>query len=103
MEERLKILIQVPGRQYLLPLIFLEKSQRTLPGNYGEDVRGPLPGSWKRVSSTFTPSSWSSPRGLYQVLVTMEKKLEVLDQVPGRQYRLPLHHLPGVVPEVSTR
>jgi hypothetical protein len=86
----------VPGRQYLLPL-------HPLPGagNYGEKVGGPLPGTWKTVSSTFTPTSWSSPRGLYQV--TMEKKLEVLCLVTGRQYILPVLHLPGAVPEVSTR
>ncbi len=70
------ILDQVPGKQYLLPLIFSEQSQRTIPGNYGEEVGGPGPGTWKKVSSTFTPTSWSSPRGLCQV--TIEKTLEVL-------------------------
>jgi hypothetical protein len=65
MEQRLKILIQVAGGQYLLSLIFLEQSQRTLPGIYEKNLEVLCLGTWKTVSSTFTPSSWSGPRGLY--------------------------------------
>jgi hypothetical protein len=70
MEKKLEVLDPVPGDSIFdLYTNFLEQSQRPLPGNYGEEVGGSLPGSWKRVSSTFTPSSWSSPRGLNQVTV----------------------------------
>ncbi len=102
MEKKLEVLDHVPGRQYLLPLpqLPVAGSQKPLPGNYRGKVGGLGPGTWRTVSSTFTLTSWSSPRDLYQV--TMEKKLEVLDLVPGRQYLPPLHQLPGAVPEVST-
>jgi hypothetical protein len=59
MGKKLEVPDQVPGRQYLLPL-------HHLPGAV-QEVGGPGPGTWKTVSSTFTLTSWSSPRGLYQV------------------------------------
>jgi hypothetical protein len=85
---------------FYLYTIFLEQSQRPLPGNYGEEVGGPRSGTWKTVSSTLTPTSWSNPRGIYQV--TMEKTLEVLCLVPGRQYNRPfLHRYPDHFSDIS--
>jgi hypothetical protein len=73
MEKKLEVLTRyLEGSIFYLYTIFLEQSQSPLPGNYGEDVGGPGPGTWKTVSSTFTPNSWSSPRGLYKVTVERE-------------------------------